>query len=89
MYDALRATLVQGELVLLRVLKFELKVALALDYLPRYLQRVIGEVGHGAGDWASLEEYDRLGRDDKAEYNVVSLTDTGLGTACKAKVMQW
>lgn len=78
-YDTLRATLVQAELMLLRVLGFELRLPLPLDYLPRYLERVMG-------DFAEVgEDYDSWGKEEKEEYGVVMETmDTGLGRACRA-----
>lgn len=81
-YDFLRATLVQAELMLLRVLDFELRVPLPLDYLPRYLERTLEPVA-SAG-----EEYDNWGKEEKAEYGVVdTIMETGCGRACRAKAV--
>ena len=79
-YDTLRATLVQAELMLLRVLGFELRLPLPLDYLPRYLERAIGEVTDIGND------YDGWAREEKEEYGVVKeAMETGIGRACRAK----
>lgn len=77
LYNDLRATLVQAELVLLRVLGFELRVPLPLDFLPRYLERSLEGVT-GAG-----EDYSSWSREELDEYGVrSSLMDTDIGKAC-------
>ena len=81
-YDNLRATLVQAELILLRVLAFELRVPLALDYIPRYLQRVLEDIA-GAG-----EDYDAWGKEEREEYGVIMGMDTGIGRACRARAVE-
>ncbi len=81
-YDTLRATLVQAELVLLRVLAFELRIPLPLDYLPRYLDRTLEDVA-SAG-----EDYEGWGKEEREEYGVVSAMDTGVGRACKARAVE-
>jgi len=58
-YDVLRATLVQAELLLLRVLGFQLRIPQPLDYLPRYLQRAmdgIADAGEDYGSWENEEK---------------------------------
>ena len=82
MYDTLRATLVQAELMLLRILGFELRVPLPLDYIPRYHERVRGDVAD-AGD-----NYGSYGNEEKEEYGVVKdIMDTLFGRACRAKAI--
>ncbi len=81
-YDILRATVVQAELMLLRVLAFELRVPLSLDYLPRYLERAMEDVVDAG------EDYDTWGKEEKEEYGVVNIAmDTGIGKACRAKAV--
>ena len=81
-YDTLRATLVQAELMLLRILGFELRIPLPLDYIPRYLERAIGEVADAG------ENYDSYGKEEKEEYGVVKdIMDTLFGRACRAKAI--
>lgn len=81
-YDTLRATLVQAELILLRVLGFELRIPLPLDYLPRYLERAIGDLAMAA------EDYDAWGKEEKEEHGVMKVAmDSGIGKACKAKAV--
>ena len=81
-YDSLRATLVQAELMLLRILGFELRIPLPLDYLPRYLERAMGDVA------GASESYDFWGKEEKAEYGVVNdAMDTSFGRACRAKAI--
>lgn len=81
-YDALRATLVQAELILLRVLGFELRVPLSLGYLPRYLERAMEDVADAG------EDYDSWGKEEKVEYGVLNgIMDTGIGKACTANAI--
>jgi len=81
-YDTLRATLVQAELILLRVLGFELRIPLPLDYLPRYLERAMSDVADTG------EDYDKWGKEEKEEYGVVrEFVETGIGRACRAKAV--
>ena len=79
-YDSLRATLVQAELMLLRILGFELRITLPLDYLPRYLERAMGNI--------ASENYDTWENEEKEEYGVVKAAmDTTLGRACRIKAI--
>lgn len=81
-YDSLRATLVQAELMLLRILGFELRIPLPLDYLPRYLERAMGDVTDAS------ENYDSWENEDKEEYGVVKdAMDTSFGRACRSKAI--
>ena len=61
----LRATLVQAELMLLRVLGFELKLPSPMDYLPRYLERAMEDINDVG------EDYETWGKEYKSEYGVV------------------
>ena len=81
-YDTLRATLVQAELILLRVLGFELRLPLPLDFLPRYLERAMNDVSDQG------EDYDTWGIEEKEEYGVVKgVMETGIGKACRARAV--
>ena len=81
-YDTLRATLVQAELMLLRILGFELRIPLPLDYLPRYVERAMGDVT------GASEDYNAWGKEEKEEYGVVKdVMDTSLGRACRTKAI--
>lgn len=81
-YDALRATIVQAELILLRVLGFELRIPQPLEYLPRYLERAL-EVVANAG-----EDYESWSKEDKEEYGVMKdAMETGIGRACKIQAI--
>lgn len=81
-YDTLRSTLVQAELMLLRVLAFDLRVPLPLDYLPRYLERTFEDVTDMG------EEYEAWTKEEKEEYGVLLRMDTGIGKACKARTVE-
>ena len=81
-YDSLRATLVQAELVLLRILGFELRISLPLDYLPRYLERAMEDIA------GASENYDSWANEEKEEYGVVkNIMDTSFGRACRTKAV--
>ncbi|KAI5852582.1 hypothetical protein DFP73DRAFT_589660 [Morchella snyderi] len=77
-YDALRSTLVTAELLLLRVLRFELRVTLPYEYLPRLLERALTLALPDAPAAA----------DERLECRVVDLKDTPLGRAVWVKVGQ-
>jgi hypothetical protein len=79
---------VQAELILLRVLKFELRIPLPFEFLPRYLDRSIGELNAGGGGWSGTEDYDGMRREQREEYKVVRLMETGIARACKAEVVR-
>jgi len=54
---------VQAELILLRVLGFELKLASPMDFLGRYLERAMEGVEAG-------EDYEGWEREERMEYGV-------------------
>lgn len=86
LYDSLRATVVEAELILLRVLKFELRIPLPLEYLPRYLDRTIGEINAGSGGWGGTEDYDGFDKEHHDEYKIADLMETGIARAARAKI---
>lgn len=82
LYDTLRATLVQAELMLLRVLGFNLRIPLPLDFLPRYLERALGGIANMG------EDYGRWTNEERDEYGVVGdVMDTRIGRACRSEVV--
>ena len=82
LYDTLRATLVQAELILLRVLGFELHIPLPSDYLPRYLDRALESTTSAA------EDYDSWPSEERDEYGVLhNMMDTEVGRACKTSTI--
>ena len=83
LYDTLRATLVQAELMLLRALGFNLHPPLPIDFLPRYLGRAMADVGNVA------EDYESWGKEEREEYGVVGDTmETRIGRACRSKIVE-
>ncbi|KAF2497389.1 hypothetical protein BU16DRAFT_580077, partial [Lophium mytilinum] len=58
-YVALRSTVVAAELLLLRVLRFDAHIPLPLDFLPRYLDRTVGEAGTADTDFEAWERVER------------------------------
>ncbi|KAI9770754.1 MAG: Cyclin- protein fam58a [Geoglossum simile] len=88
LYDTLRATIVQAELMLLLVLKFELRIPLPFEFLPRYLDRTLGELNAGGAGWGGTEDYDGMGREKRAEHKVVGLMETRIGRGCREEVVR-
>ena len=83
LYDNLRATLVQAELLLLRVLGFELRLPLPLDYVPRYLHRALQPYLDVSDD------YDSWSREEREEYCVLGhVRGTSLGKRCSEKAVE-
>lgn len=82
LYDTLRATLVQAELILLRALGFELRLPLALDYLKRYMERALADF------ISASEDYERWGNEERDEYGVIGTMETGIARACRTEVIQ-
>lgn len=80
-YDTLRATLVQAELILIRVLGFELRFPLPLEHLPRYLERAIGSCANAG------EDYDDWDQEQRDEYGVVGFMETRVARASRAKAV--
>lgn len=76
LYDTLRSTLVTAELLLLRVLRFELRVPLPYEYLPRLLEKAL----------TLSEQLASASAEDRLESRVVDLKDTALGRAVWVKV---
>ena len=68
--------------MLLRILGFELRIPLPLDYLARYVERAMGDVA------GASEDYNTWGKEEKEEYGVVKdVMDTSLGRACRTKAI--
>ncbi|KAI9804758.1 MAG: hypothetical protein M1825_001126 [Sarcosagium campestre] len=91
-YDALRATLIRAELLLLRALGFELRLhPLALEFLPRYLERAIEGGGASqkvlSGVRNTAEELDRMRGDARAASGVVDVMETGVGRDARASIV--
>ena len=79
----LRATLVQAELILLRVLGFELRVSSPMDYLSKYLDRAMEDVSDAGKD------YEAWGKEERAEYGVTEggWMETRLGRRAREKAI--
>lgn len=79
-YDAIRDTLVQGEIILLRVLQFQIRLLLPYDYLPKMLLKTLGT-------FDTAQDYNEYTRSECEEHKVVKLKETGLGEAA-ARLVQ-
>ncbi|KAK6359342.1 hypothetical protein TWF696_000503 [Orbilia brochopaga] len=73
-YDTLRATIVTAELHLLRILKFELRLPLPHDYIPRILDSALSIIPG--------EDFAALSKERMAEDNIADVADTFLGRQC-------
>ncbi|KAF8252364.1 hypothetical protein K440DRAFT_594799 [Wilcoxina mikolae CBS 423.85] len=78
LYDSLRGTLVAAEFILLRVLRFDIRLPLPFDYLPRFLEKMLTLDG--------TDHLDFLGDDEREEVCVVDVKDTTLGRGVWALV---
>ena len=82
MYDTLRATLIQAEKILLRVLGFDMRLILPLEFLPRYLGRALEDAAEAG------EDYDSCSKEEREEYGVLgSITETRIGRDCRETVI--
>ena len=72
----------RAELLLLRVLGFELRVPTPLEFIGRYTQRVMRDVRESADD------YDRWELEERQEYGIAGRMEIGLGRAVKVKALQ-
>ncbi|EWC47605.1 hypothetical protein DRE_03225 [Drechslerella stenobrocha 248] len=73
-YDTLRATIVTAELHLLRILRFELRLPLPHDYIPRMLDTALAIIPG--------EDYTAISEDRMMEDNVADAADTFIGRQC-------
>lgn len=87
LYDSLRASLVQAELIVLRSLGFELRLQTPFNYLYRYVARAVSSLG-GERDKIAVEEWDDLSTNRREEYKIVELEDTGLGKDAAALALK-
>ena len=81
-YDNLRATLVQAELILLRVFGFELRFPLPFEHLPRYLERALDSYGEAG------EDYDDWDQEQRDEYGVIGHMETRIAQKSRAKAVE-
>ena len=81
-YDALRATIVQAEMLLLRLLAFELWIPTPLEFVPRFLSRAFREVQDVS------EDFDRWGKEEKEELGVLESAHGRLERSTKFRVVQ-
>ncbi|KAL8788119.1 MAG: hypothetical protein Q9213_001877 [Squamulea squamosa] len=82
-YTTLRITLVHSELLLLRVLGFELHLPSPFQYLHRYLERAMEDVENVG------EDFDAWDREAKEEYGVVSggIMEGRVGRMCRGRAV--
>ncbi|KAH7061226.1 hypothetical protein B0J12DRAFT_646994 [Macrophomina phaseolina] len=86
-YDALRSALVRTELVLLRVLRFELRISTPFDCLPGYLSGVMREFNAGDTSSDAARDFDYRKKEQKEAERITDLMDTNIAKACKAKAL--
>ncbi|KAL8762181.1 MAG: hypothetical protein Q9184_001778 [Pyrenodesmia sp. 2 TL-2023] len=84
-YDVLRATLVQAELILLRILGFELRLPSPMEFFQRYLERALEDVDRVG------EDYNAWDKEAREEYGVLDgdgVMGTRIGRTCRAGVAE-
>lgn len=95
-YTTMHKTLAHAEMHVLRALGFHLRPPLALDHLPRMLERAMTGLVTPATASSSTrtlqaeppEDYDRWTREEQEEYGVVSnVMETSMGRACRALIL--
>ena len=68
--------------MLSRVLGFELRIALPLDFVQRYLERAF----HGVSSTGA--DYEGWDKEERAEYGVIEgIMDTRIGRVCRSKAI--
>lgn len=72
----------------MRVLGFDLRIPLPQDFLPRYLERAMSDILDGGTHVGDLEDYEAWPKEERDEYGVTRLMETGLGRACRASAME-
>lgn len=87
-YDLLRSTVVQAELMLLRVLEFKLRIPSPLEFLPRYLDRTISDYNALHCGWSGTDDHDGPTSKYRDEYQTVNLMETGVGKAAQLGVVE-
>lgn len=87
-YDLLRSAVVQAELMLLRVLEFKLRIPSPLEFLPHYLNRAVGEGNATSCGWDGTKNYDGSTSEQKDDYEIVSLMETGVGKTAQLRAVQ-
>lgn len=80
-YDSLRATLVRTELVMLRILKFELRVPTPFDFLSGYMAEAMRDFN------VDDDALDLRSQEHKEANRVVDIMSTGIARACSANAM--
>ncbi|KAF4313938.1 hypothetical protein GTA08_BOTSDO00512 [Botryosphaeria dothidea] len=86
-YDALRSGLVRTELILLRVLKFELRIPTPFDFLPGYISQVMRDFDIGDTSTDAAHGFDRRSKEKKEAAKITDIMDTGIAKACKTKAL--
>ncbi|KAF8420029.1 hypothetical protein EV426DRAFT_252037 [Tirmania nivea] len=87
-YDALRHTIVQAELILLRALAFGIHQSpVAYEYLPRLVSKILNSKVYGGGLYSptvgGMEDWDTYTPGEAEECGVVEIMQTGLAKRAK------
>ena len=72
----------QAEMLLLRLLAFELRVPTPLDFVPRYLARAFKEVQDVS------EDFDRWSKEEKEELGVIECKHGRLERSARLRAIQ-
>ncbi|KAL0258878.1 hypothetical protein SLS55_006382 [Diplodia seriata] len=77
----------QSELILLRVLKFELRVSTPFDFLSGYLGEAMRDFGVDDGNADAKGYFDDRNKEKKEADRIADLMETGIAKDCKAKAL--
>ncbi|KAL1647374.1 hypothetical protein SLS58_002702 [Diplodia intermedia] len=77
----------RSELILLRVLKFELRVSTPFDFLSGYLGEAMRDFGVDDGSADAKGCFDDRNKEKKEADRIADLMETGIAKDCKAKAL--
>ncbi|KAL1629806.1 hypothetical protein SLS56_005202 [Neofusicoccum ribis] len=86
-YDALRSAFVRTELILLRILRFELRVSTPFDFISGYMIGVMCDFDVGDSSLDAADEFDARSKEYKEGNRIVDFMETGIAKDCKTKAM--
>lgn len=86
-YDALRSAFVRTELILLRVLRFELRVSTPFDFISGYMIGAMCDFGVGDSSLDAADELDARSKEYKEGNRIIDVMETGIAKDCKTKAM--
>jgi len=74
--------------MLLRVLRFELRIPVPTKFLSRYIDRTISQINAENDGWSATDDYEGSTRDYHDEFQIVDVMETGVGKAAQSRVVE-